>query len=335
MAKKSVFIVKSNDLVEASYKITLDEMRVLLLAIGEINPKIKNHHRDFEFTVSDFAKRFGVSEKVAYKQVKDAIDKLGGRWALIESTDKVERKVTFLTEQVYFKGEGRFQIVLHEKLMPFVSEIQGKFTKYDLEYVTKFNGFHAIRLYEILAQFKNKGERIVSVDDLKEWLQVADKYTRWDNFKNRVLIPSITEINNKSDLFIDYRTYKIGRSIDKISFLISSKSKLQLENKRPPFPHKNKYGKFVKLDRINPKMSSNEYGLWARDCLKILNEFYAGKPLDIIPIEDIFYFWLFLYMNLSHTSKLGSYTDFYQELRKRGYKVVDCELVKIEPKGVQ
>lgn len=283
---KNVIVVKSNEFVEASYKITLDEMRVLLLTIGQIDPTIKNHKRDFEFTVSEFAERFSVSEKIAYQQVQKAIDTLGGRWAVIEKTPQVERKVTFLTEQAYFKGEGRFQIILHEKLMPFVSEIAGHFTKYNLNYVSQFNGFHAIRIYEIVAQYKTVGWREVQVSELKEWLQVADKYPRWDNFKARVIEPAIKEINEKSDLFVTFEQIKRGRAITALRFLISTKQKdyAVTANGRPKLPQ-----------RPNVKVGSHEEGIYAQQCIKIIKDYWTSQYpsnewRDIwknLPIEEL------------------------------------------------
>ena len=324
---KNLIIVKSNNLVEASYKLTLDEMRILLLTIGKIDPSIENHHRDFEFTVAEFVENFGVDEKVAYQQVQAAVDKLGGRWAILEDTPKVRRKAIFLTDQTYFKGEGRFQIVLHEKLMPFVSEIKSKFTKYNLEYVAKFSGFHSIRLYEILAQYRYAGWREVSLIELKEWLQVSHKYNRWDNFKSRVLTPAINEINEKSDLFVEVEPIKRGRSIYALNFKIKTKqSAVKTELKRPPFPHKNKYGKYVHLDKQNPAMSNAEYGNYAKDCLAILENFYSD--LDAVTLEDLRNYCVFLETNASNRSKLGKKQDFIDEIAKRGYKLVNCELVK-------
>lgn len=264
---KNVVVVKSNEFVEASYKITLDEMRVLLMTIGKIDPQVKNHKRDFEFTVSEFAERFGLSEKVAYQQVQKAIDTLGGRWAVIESDKNVNRKVTFLTEQAYFKGEGRFQIILHEKLMPFVSEIAGHFTKYNLNYVSQFNGFHAIRIYEIIAQYKNTGSREVKLSELKEWLQVADKYPRWNNFKSRVIDPSIKEINEKSDLMVDVELIKRGRSISALKFIIETKSKdyTATKHSRPKLPQ-----------RPQVKAGSHEEGVYYRQCENIIRDYWKS-----------------------------------------------------------
>lgn len=330
---KNLIVVKSNNLVEASYKLTLDEMRILLLTIGKIDPSAQNHHRDFEFTVAEFAERFGVDEKVAYQQVQAAVDKLGGRWAMLEDTPKVRRKSIFLTDQTYFKGEGRFQIVLHEKLMPFVSDIKRKFTKYNLEHIAQFSGFHSIRLYEILAQYRSTGWREVSINDLKEWLQVADKYDRYNNFNQRVITPSIKEINAKSDLLVSVEPIKRGRSIVALKFTIKTKKNTAvIEPKRRPFPHKNAYGHFVKLNKQNPKMSSHEYGEYARACLAQMEEDYKSFNFTIsdIPTEDLLHYWVFLTINESNKSSFGKRSDFMSELQNRGYKIVECELVKIE-----
>lgn len=102
---------------------------------------------------------------------------------------------------------------------------------------------------------------------------------------------------------------------------------MKIELKRPAFPHKNKYGKFVKLDTQNPKMSNAEYGNYARDCLKILEDFYSSLP--DVTTEDLRHYWVFLTSNASFRSKLGKRSDFLNELQNRGYKIVNCELVKV------
>lgn len=121
-----------------------------------------------------------------------------------------------------------------------------------------------------------------------------------------------------------YEPIKRGRKIVGVEFNISYEKPIQ---KRPPFPHKNKYGQFVKLDRQNPKNSSHEYGLYARDCLKILESFY--QKIEDVPNEDLLFYWIFLAGNASNTSKFGSKKTFSDELKKRGYKIKDCELEKI------
>lgn len=322
-------ISKANSFVQASYSMTLDEMRVLALTLGVFDPENPTK-RDFEFTVSEFCQHFpDVNPDIAYTQVQNAIRKISRRWMTLRDDEYVLDEVVFVTDRTYFKKEGRFRIMFHERLMPYISELHGNYTKYQLVQIGAFTSTHSIRLYELCSQYRKTGWRQTSLDDLKDWLQVTGKYDLYANFRKWVLEPAISEINAKSDLLVDVEPIKRGRIIVALKFTIKSKkSTVKNEQKRPPFPHKNKYGQFVKLDRQNPKNSSHEYGLYARDCLKILESFY--QKIEDIPNEDLLFYWIFLAGNASNTSKFGSKKAFSDELKKRGYKIKDCELEKIQ-----
>ncbi|MFW9339170.1 replication initiation protein, partial [Glaesserella parasuis] len=60
---------------------------------------------------------------------------------------------------------------------------------------------------------------------------------------------------------------------------------------------------------------------------KILEGFY--QKIEDIPNEDLLFYWIFLTGNASNKSKLGTRKKFVDELKKRGYKIEHCELVKV------
>ncbi|HHV6531136.1 MULTISPECIES: replication initiation protein [Haemophilus] len=315
-------VVKANSLIEASYRLTLDEMRLLALTIGTMNPK--SDQQVFEFSVSEFVNQFPeVNADRAYTQIKSAIERISERWVKTEDERHVT-KFRWVSSQTYFKKEGRFKIALTNEIMPYLTQLKGQFTQYQLNHISGFSSVHAIRLYELFTQYKRLGDRYISVEDLKKWLQLEDKYDRYNNLNQRVLTPALSEINEKSDLFVEYEPIKKGRKVTGIEFSITYEKPVK---KRPAFPHKNKYGKFVKLDTQNPKMSNAEYGNYARDCLKILEDFYSY--LADVTTEDLRHYWVFLTSNASFRSKLGKRSDFLNELQNRGYKIVNCELVKV------
>jgi plasmid replication initiation protein len=315
-------VVKANSLIEASYRLTLDEMRLLALTIGRMNPK--SDQQVFEFSVSEFVNQFpDVNADRAYTQIKSAIERISERWVKTEDERHVT-KFRWVSSQTYFKKEGRFKIALTNEIMPYLTQLKGQFTQYQLNHISGFSSVHAIRLYELFTQYKRLGERYISVEELKKWLQLEDKYDRYNNLNQWVLIPALSEINEKSDLFVGYEPIKRGRKIIGVEFNITHEKPVK---KRPAFPHKNKYGKFVKLDTQNPKMSNAEYGNYARDCLKILEDFYSY--LADVTTEDLRHYWVFLTSNASFRSKLGKRSDFLNELQNRGYKIVNCELVKV------
>lgn len=315
-------VVKANSLIEASYRLTLDEMRLLALTIGTMDPK--SEQQIFEFTVADFVRKFPeVSIDNAYKQIQMAIKRIYDRSVRTEDSERVT-EFRWVSSRTYFKKEGRFRIAMTNEVMPYLTQLKGQFTQYQLNHISGFSSVHSIRLYELLTQYKRVGERYISLDDLKKWLQLEERYDRYNNLKQWVLTPALAEINDKSDLFIEYEPIKRGRKIVGIEFNISYE---KLIKKRPKFPHKNNYGKYVKLDTHNPKMSSHEYGLYARDCLKILDEHYSN--IADVTTEDLRNYWVFLAVNDSFKSKLGTKNTFSDEVKVRGFKIVNCELVKI------
>lgn len=315
-------VVKANSLIEASYRLTLDEMRLLALTIGTMNPK--SEQQIFEFSVSEFVNQFpDVNADRAYTQIKSAIERISERWVKTED-EKHVTKFRWVSSQTYFKKEGRFKIALTNEIMPYLTQLKGQFTQYQLNHISGFSSIHSIRLYELFTQYKRLGNRYISVENLKKWLQLEDKYDRYNNLSQRVLIPALAEINEKSDLFIEYEPIKRGRKIIGVEFSITYEKPVK---KRPSFPHKNKYGQFVKLERQNPKNSSHEYGLWAKDCLKILEDFY--KKIEDVPNEDLLFYWIFLATNSSNKSKFGTKKNFADELKKRGYKIVNCALINV------
>ncbi len=326
---KDLVVVKANSLIEASYRLSIDEVRILALTIGTMDPK--SNQKIFDFTVADFVREFPeISMDNAYKQIQGAIKRIYERSVRSEDSERVT-EFRWVSSRTYFKKEGRFRIAMTDEVMPYLTQLKGQFTQYQLKNIAYFNSVHSIRIYELITQYRSVGSREITIDKLKAWLQVEDKYPAFFDFKKRVLTPAIAEINEKSDLFVEVEQIKRGRSIYALNFLISHKQQAVKKSeetvKRPAFPHKNKYGRFVKLDTQNPKMSSAEYGNYARDCLKILEDFYSD--IADVTTDDLRHYWVFLTSNASFSSKLGKRSDFVSELQNRGYKIVNCELVEV------
>lgn len=319
---------KANNFVQASYSMTLDEMRILALTLGVFNPKNPSK-RGFDFTVADFCKSFpDVNPDIAYTQVRNAVLKISKRWVTLVDNEHELTEVALIHKRSYFKKEGRFYIEFHDELIPYISELHDNYTKYKLINIGALGSTHAIRLYELCSQYRDTGWRQTSVEDIKSWLSISDKYPLFKDFKKRVLTPSINEINAKSDLLVSVEPIKRGRSIVSLKFTIKSKkSAVKIEQKRPAFPHKNKYGSFVKFDAQNPKFSSHEYAIYAKDCLLKLDSFY--EVIDDVPLDDLVHYAKFLAVNESHKSKFGKERDIWAELKKRGYKLSLYELVEI------
>lgn len=266
--EKTLIINKSNNLIEASYQLTLDEMRLLALTVGIMEPK--SDKLEFDFTVADFASHFGIKPASAYEQVKQAVKKIYERSVKIEDEEKIF-EFRWVSSRTYFKREGKFRIALTREVMPYLTQLKGKYyTSYNLEQISTFQSFHSIRIYELLAQFKNTGWRQITVEKLKELLQITDKYKAYANLRRRVITPALEEINSKTDLFVELEPIKNGRTIVALKFLISRQQeqpKIDYEAlpKRPRLPQ-----------RPHVMAGTHAEGVYFNQCEGIIREHWKG-----------------------------------------------------------
>lgn len=148
-------VVKANSLIEASYRLTLDEMRLLALTVGTMNPK--DDKQVFEFTVDDFVAQFpDLKRDSVYEQIKTAIKRISDRWVRTED-GKIVTEFRWVSSRTYFKKEGRFKIALTNEVMPYLTQLKGQFTQYQLNHISGFTSVHTMRLYELLTQYKKRG----------------------------------------------------------------------------------------------------------------------------------------------------------------------------------
>jgi len=219
-------IYKDNYLIEASYKLTLVEQRLMIYCISRLNPD--KPQRELTILVEDFIKQFpDMSKKHAYAQIKQAIDSIGERWIKVKDPKRT-KEFRWISSKEYYHDHGSAAISFSTDVMPYLCQLEKQFTKYQLRNISAFKRVYSIRLYELLTQYRTLKSRIVSVLDLRIALKLDDKFPEWFEFKRNVIDSSIKEVNEKSDLSIQYELIKKGRSIDSIKFSIKEKSKIKL-----------------------------------------------------------------------------------------------------------
>jgi plasmid replication initiation protein len=86
---------------------------------------------------------------------------------------------------------------------------------------------YAIRLYELLVQWRELGEREVQIAWLKEQFQVPNNYSRMYDFKKNVIDIAVDQINTYSDLTVSYTQRKAGRQVVALQFKFGPKADKQ------------------------------------------------------------------------------------------------------------
>lgn len=219
--KSSHLVTQTNELVEASYRITLDEKRLLLSAISQIDSRGEIPP---EITVSaeDFANVFGLQVESTYSQLQDAGTRLYERDMFFKSRGDKGRQ-RWVDRIVYHDKQGKISLSFSAHLHPHLSQLIGKFTRYTLENVKNLKSIHSIRLYELLAQYLEEGSRFIGVDDLRVMFDLIDKYPKYADLRKWVIDPAVEEINTKSNLMVSYKPEKKGRTVVRLWFTIADK----------------------------------------------------------------------------------------------------------------
>ena len=229
--EKQVVVVKSNKLIEASYRLDLIEQRIILYAIVEARETQQGLSDGFvTLEAKRFAAMFEMDESNTYGQLKEAMDTLFGRHIVVhdihpESGFARVSKVRWISTASYIDGAGAVQLRFATDLLPYITRLETEFTSYRLEKIGRMTSVHAVRMYELLVQYLGIGKREIEIVWLKETLGIADEYPRMDNFKRRVLEPALAQINEHSDIRVSYTQRKTGRTVSHLIFAIKPEPK--------------------------------------------------------------------------------------------------------------
>lgn len=235
-----LIVVKSNEIVEASYKLTLNEQRLMLLAISKIaNPKeALASGQVFKISGKDFSTFWNLDSKEGYKVLKKASENLIQRYARIKIHDDKDPEAYLLTNWIssckYQPSFGEIEICFADKVLPFLSQIKGGFTKYSLAEISGFKSIYGIRLYEMILQWKNSKKALFfKVKDLRERFQLEEKqYKLFKDFRVYCIEKGVKDINSHSSYQVTEIEYlKTGRSITDIEIHFCLKSELKKKKK--------------------------------------------------------------------------------------------------------
>jgi plasmid replication initiation protein len=99
--------------------------------------------------------------------------------------------------------------------------------------IAKLKSSHAIRIYELLIQWRTKGSRIFPFEWLRSVLELESSYSTAGTFKTWVIEPAIKQINLHTDISITRHSYqKTGRQISSVT--INFRVKGERRTSSPP-----------------------------------------------------------------------------------------------------
>lgn len=222
-------IVKHNQIIESAYTMTTTEAKI----VAKLTSLIEKDDEDFKehiFKSADLLKELGLGE-TNYTALEQSIDKLMSRIIEIKLDTKNKKgerdilKITFVSSCIYRHSTSEIILRYDPNLKPYFLQLSQNFTKYFLKNILELKSFYAIRIYELLKQYEKLKTRVITIEDLKEKLQITEKsYSIYNRFKEKVLLVAEREINEKTDLKVSFEEIKTVRKITAIKFNIEKRT---------------------------------------------------------------------------------------------------------------
>lgn len=217
--ERNQLVVKSNELIQKSrFNLSTSEQKIILYLISKIKPSDTEFH-EYEFSVADFCRICGISSQSGsvHSAVKQSVKTLADKSFWIKQDTGSELLLRWLQHAKI--ENGRIHIQIDQNMKPYLLQLKEKFTRYELIYTLAFKSQFSIRLYEILKSYQWCHEVTLELEGLKTSM-FAENYKNFKDFRNRVLDVAVREINQYSDIDVEYEPITKGRKTVALRFMI-------------------------------------------------------------------------------------------------------------------
>lgn len=196
---RNALCVVNNKLIEGKYRLSAVECRLIMHTISRIG-KDDEEFKTYEYSGSELTEALKLGEN-NNKYLVEVIE------GLMKKTVKIRLPnglliANWLGGETVIYDDGKISIRFGERLKPYLLQLKENFTAIQLESIMKFGSVYASRIYMLCKQYEKIGERILSIQELKESLEIEKEYSRFMDFKKWVLEPAEREINTHSDIRI-------------------------------------------------------------------------------------------------------------------------------------
>ncbi len=220
-----------------------------------------------EVNIKDFLEQTGVEHSKGYNYVIEASSYL--KTLIIQwKEDGIYKESVFVSYSEHNPKTGKVNLFVPQQFAKRVLDVGMKenfsFLKQNL---FKLENNQAIKLYQFFKQWQNKGRYETNLVRFKEQFGYnTSGYNKFSNLEKFVLEPATQEINNKTDIIVNYQT--TGDNLDGIKprvkgliFYIKAKEQKQLPTSQPqatttPQPEATTEPKAKPIERAKPPQAT-------------------------------------------------------------------------------
>lgn len=212
-AQQTFYVAKANEMIQESrYAMTVQQNKIMLYLISKIKP-MDDVDEVYEISIRDFCQVCNITQDSGknYNDAKKAIKALADKSIWVKQEDGNEVLLRWLNGVKLNHNTNCFEITFHPDMLPYLYDLQSRYTRYCLDNVLTMQSKYGIRLYELLKSYQYlKKDISFTLDELRQKLDVSG-YKRYPDFRRFVLDKAIDDINECSDINVGYTAHSGSR----------------------------------------------------------------------------------------------------------------------------
>jgi plasmid replication initiation protein len=248
-ADNKKLVVSSNDLVHAKYTFSLWQKRVFVYMVSEINS-----FDDVEFPIQkiyikDLMNFFKVKNKDDYNVIQRIPEQLYAMsMKMSYRSDKGYkrwREVRILSQYTHPEDKEEdnayIELKFNDDLKPHLLDLKQLFSQYDIQNIIYLRSVYSFKMYEWIKANAYLGKWEVSLQDLKEMLDVEHKYKNYGSFKLKILNQAQKDLTECCDMTFSYTEQGVGKRVERLIFTVHKNTPTKLAaqpktKKKPEIP---------------------------------------------------------------------------------------------------
>ena len=232
MSSETQRVVKHNDLVKARSNLSKIEHRVIAMLIAQLDREDESFDLQ-RIHIQDIIAKSGSSSQDLYSRGKEICQRLLNQQIHIQTEEEDGQRVyegyNALDKIRYAEGDGYIEARFNDSMKPFLLELKRRFTIYQLEAFMQLGSRYSMRIYELLKMREDLRWLRMGVERIRTVLSCEDKYSRFGDFRRRVIERAQSEVNGTTDISFTYKVEREGQSPERINFMIEPQSDTQPE----------------------------------------------------------------------------------------------------------
>jgi plasmid replication initiation protein len=292
--RRESLVWQQNQLAEARYKLSPREQKLLLYVIAMIEPEAQDFGR-CKVAVREFADLTGLKPDDLYQELRDTALAIREKTLVVENVLEPGMKKPVRRHGSWFEyvdealGDGYVTIKLSSWLRPLLIQVRREFFRYQLGYALGLKSEYAIRLYQWLKRWQYARQKTASLQQLRlelgatevnqEGKIVKENLAAYKHFKNKAILPAVKEINEKTDMSVNFKEEKVkgSKAVAALTFQIRENLE-NLETLRPiTLPEKSQMELTLDNSGLVPEVTQEQKELLAA----LADEFGLTKTQEI------------------------------------------------------